>query len=122
MHKSSNKRRTLYNSLGIAVSVLPPVIATVSYFPIWQVRETGAVFSGFTLFVLTVCALPIFKFIKRSLSSASIWMLWLIVFITLYLLKSVLEEMTVISFVGVISGLAGAVIFKLAKRDTAKEE
>ena len=49
-------------------------------------------------------------------------MLWLIVFITLYLLKSVLEEMTVISFVGVISGLAGAVIFKLAKRDTAKEE
>ena len=122
MHKSSKKKRMLYNSLGIVISVLPPVIATVSYFPIWQLRESGAVFSGFALLLLTVCVLPIFKLIKRSLSSASIWMLWLIVFIALYLLKSVLDEMTVISFVGVVSGLAGAVIFKLAKIDIAREE
>lgn len=109
-------RRLMLKGLGIALSVLPPAIATLSYFPVWQNRGTGAVLSGFTAIVLLVCAIPIFKALRRLLASPSAWLSWLVIFIVFSALSSIAEEMVVISFIGFIFGAAGAICFKIGEK------
>ena len=53
MDKQQN-RKTALSLLGVAVSVIPVLIATISYFPIWQERGAYAVLSGGLLLLLTV--------------------------------------------------------------------
>ena len=119
--KPTLKSAALY-MLGLAVSTLPAVIATLSYFPLWRARGAASVASGFCLLLLLLAALPIVKGAKRMLSSPSVWMLWLIVFLAFYFLGRIANEMTVIAFVGTLSNVTGAVIFKLASGARLKNE
>lgn len=114
---SSKKKIIIYNFLGFIFSILPPAIAVISYFPIWSERSGTSVFSGFALFLLVICALPLFKFLKKMLSCASIWMFWFLLFIFLYLMKGILNELIVIAFTGFIFGIIGALFFKLAEKN-----
>ena len=95
-------------------------MATVSYFPIWQERGSGAVLSGFTLALLLISAVPIFKAIKRILSSLASYTVWLIIFLLFMLLSAIADEVTVISLIGFISNVIGAILFKLSERGRAK--
>ncbi|MBQ9071002.1 MAG: hypothetical protein IJY23_06635 [Clostridia bacterium] len=106
--------------LSTFISVAPAVIATVSYFPLWKERGSAAVLSGFTLALLIIAAAPFLKFIKRILSSPSIFVTWFIIFVLFLLLKSIADEMVVISFVGFVSNAIGALIYKLAERKLKK--
>ena len=49
-------------------------------------------------------------------------MLWLVTFVLFMMLSRIANEMTVISFVGFVSNLAGACLFKAAKKYMYKEE
>jgi hypothetical protein len=102
--------------LGLTVSVVPPALAALSYFPIWQERGSGAVVSGFTLLLLLIAIIPILKSIKRLLSSAASYTVWLFIYLLFMLMASIADEMTVISLVGFISNIIGAVLFKLSER------
>ena len=77
--------------------------------------------SGFTVLLLAVCALPLWRAVKKVLSSPSIHTLWLIFFILFLLLSRVAEEMTVISLVGFLSSSLGAILIRLSE-DQSKEE
>ncbi len=109
-------KRLLLTLLAIAVSVLPPAIATLLYFPVWAAEGGELVISGMTALVLVVAAMPIYNIIKKRLRSPAIWSVWLTAFIAFMLLSRIADEMTVISFAGFLSNLAGSVIFKLARR------
>lgn len=100
--------------LGFLLCILPPVICTASYFPIW--KESGQVISGGVLLLLLIAAYPLYKFIKRSLESPAAYTVWLILFILFSLLSRIAVQMTVISFVGFIGNALGAVCFYIAKR------
>lgn len=110
-------KRILLSSLGVLFSTLPPAAATLCFFPLWINKGSTAVLCGFTLLILVVCALPGYKALRRLLHSPASYTLWLIFFVAFLLLSKIADEMTVISFVGFIGNLIGALFFKLSERE-----
>ena len=103
-------------ALALAVSVIVPLCAILSYFPLWKERGEGAVISGFVLLLCVVAFSPLIKAVKRFLASPSQCTVWIISFVCFFVLAKISNEMTVISFVGAISNIIGAVLFKIGKR------
>ena len=99
---------------GFLLCILPPVICTASYFPIW--KEGGQAVSGGVLLILLISAYPLYKFIKQSLASPAAYTVWLILFILFSLLSRIALQMRVISFVGFVGNALGAVCFRFAKK------
>ena len=113
-------KRVIFNLIGLIISILPVTITTLSYFPFWRNAGGGAVVSGFTVLLLVLCSAPLFRLIKRILSSPSAEKIWLITFIVFFALSKIAEQMTVISLVGLISNLISSIFFKLGgKTDEA---
>lgn len=110
-------KRRIFFAIGMLVSVLPVLTATLLYFPLWQQKGAHAVVCGFSLLLLLVSALPLWRFIKHALSSAAVWGIWLTIFIIFALLSAIADEMQVISFVGFISNAIGAIFFKLSAKE-----
>ncbi len=100
--------------LGFLLSVLPPVLATLFYFPLW--RESGQVISGGVLFLLLLSALPLYKLIREKLRSPAAYTIWGILFILFFALSRIAREMTVISFFGFSGNALGALCFNIGKR------
>ncbi len=119
-HKSRFFAKFGLQILGFILSVLPPVAATLSYFPLWQ--ESEQVVSGGVLLLLLLSALPLYKFIKARLASPAGYTIWLILFILFFTLSRIAEEMTVISFAGFAGNALGAVSFFFAKRIGEKRD
>lgn len=115
-------RKILLTLLGVSVSTLPVAICTVTYLPVWQHRGEGATLSGFALILILLSFVPLFKLVKRMLSSPAAHTMWLVCFILFFSLSKIADEMIVISFVGFVSNLIGAAIFKLADRKIGKNE
>ena len=115
-------KRLALRALGLAVSVIPPTVAVLLYFPVWAAEGGELVITGTTALLLVVAALPIYNLLRLKLRSPAIWSLWLVAFVTFLLLSRIADEMTVICFVGFISNLIGSVIFKLAGRYGVKDD
>ncbi len=107
--------------LGILLCIAPPIACTLCYFPIWKTSGEKTVAGG-VLLLLIICLIPLFKDIKRRLSSAASYILWLILYIIFFFLSKIADEMTVISFFGFIGNLLGAVCFRLSKRGAVNNE
>ena len=109
-------KRLLIRISGIIISILPPLVAILSYFPVWVAEGGETVLSGFTALLIILAAMPLYRLLRRALASPSVWCMWLVAFILFLLLSRIADEMTVISLVGLISNLMGALLFRLAKR------
>ena len=112
----------LLGALGITLSVLPTVLAILCYFPVWVAEGGETVLSGFTATLLAVAVFPLYRLLKKLLESPSTWVMWLIAFILFYLLSHIADEMTVISFVGTVSNILGAVVFRIRRRVCGDEK
>ena len=108
-------RRLCFNALGLFFSVIPVAVATFSYFPLWLRREDASILSGLTLVLLILTLIPLFKYVKEAIRSASVPFMWFILFVIFFLLSKIASEITVISFVGFISNLVGSVFFRMAR-------
>ena len=108
--------RILFSFLGLAVCILPVVICILKYFPVWTARGGETIFSAITLILLAIAAVPLFSFVKRVLRSPASYTVWLVFFIFFFLISKIAEEMVVISFVGFISNLVGALFFKISRK------
>ena len=115
-------RKIVLRALALLISVLPPALAALSYFPLWSSVGADTALSGFTAFLLLLAAVPIFRLIRRMLATPSAWMMWLIIFLLFLALSRVADEMVVVSFVGFVSNGLGAVLFKLAGRGAKNEQ
>lgn len=116
MKKSSFARWLLLRAAGVLLCILPVTAAIISYFPLWGERGSDAALSGFSVLLLTIAALPLFRLIKHSISKISAHTVWFIIFVIFFIASRIAEEMTVISFVGFLGNLAGAALFKLSRR------
>ena len=114
-------KRTLFYSLGILFSVVPATVATLCYFPLWIESGTRETASGLCALLLVVSALPLFRFLKGRLGTPSMPLMWAVVYLLLRSLSAILNEVTVISFVGLLSNLLGAIFFRLAKEGKRDE-
>ena len=87
------------------------------YTIIFSALESSAqALSGGVLLLLIMAALPLYKLFKAHFKSPSASTLWLILFVIFFTLAKIAQEMTVISFVGFISNISGAVILRIADR------
>ena len=112
----------LLKAAGLIVSIAPVSIVVLNYFPLWKNRSPKALLSGFAVLLLLICFYPLVKAIKKYFHSPSVFTVWMFLFIAFILVESIAYEMTVISFVGMVSNLIGAVLFKLAKRRDKNEK
>ena len=113
------KRKTEFKSVllylsGLALSCIPVIIATLSYFPIWKSEGGGRVVSGGVLLLCLLAIVPLIRTVKRLIASPAAHTLWFIVFVLFFVLSKIADEMTVIAFVGFVSNLLGAFLFKLS--------
>lgn len=106
-------------AIATAVSVVPTGVAVLSYFPIWVAEGGESVLSGFTALLLILTAIPLYRVIRGLLRSPSAWVMWLVCFILFLTLSRIADEMTVISFVGLVSNVLGALIYR---REEKKNE
>ena len=99
---------------GYCLCILPPALATLSYFPLF--KSSGTVLAGGTLFLLALSIQTLFKGLSRLIGTGATFLPWLILFLLFFALSRVADEMVVISFVGLISNLTGGLTLKLARR------
>ena len=116
-----NPKRILLTLTALAVSVLPPLLAALSYFPLWKERGAAALLSGWSLLLVILAASPILRFIRERLRSPSAWCVWLALFILFSALSAIAAEMKVISLIGFISNIFGAYLFKLAEAGESED-
>ena len=116
------RRRIILKSAALLLSVLPPLIAVLSYFPLWREAGAGTVLSGFTALLLVMAFFPLFKLLRRMLESPSAWVMWLISFLLFFALSRISEQMIVISFIGTLSNAMGAVLYRIAGKAGALNE
>jgi len=116
MRESKFKSGVILRVLGLCCSIIPPALAILFYFPVWVERGGEYALSGFAALLMLAAFVPLFKLIKRSFFGLSSYMLWLIVFVVFFLVSRIADEMVVISFVGFIGNLVGAMLLKLGER------
>ena len=122
MRKPLNKRDFVSVSLhilGLLLCTLPPAVCTVLYFPMWQTAGGGRAFSGVCAFFVIISALPLYKALKALFRSPASYLVWTLIFLFCFLFSRIAEEATVRSFVGAVSNILGAVLFRIAKRREA---
>ena len=102
--------------LGYLTSVGLPLAATLSCFPLWRARGTEAVISGVAVLLCALCALPLWRGIRALLRSPSVWGLWLFLLLAFTLIGSIVREMCMICFFGLIGNLIASVLFRLARK------
>lgn len=108
-------KRTVFTLLGILFSVVPAVVCTLCYFPLWIERGATETVSGLCAFLLILSALPLFRFLKGRIASPSLPLVWGVLFVLVRCLSAIIAQVTVICFVGFLSNLLGACFFRLAR-------
>ena len=125
MRKSQNKSGFASYSLhilGFLFCIVPPAVCTALYFPLWREAGGGRSVSGLCAFFLVLSAMPLYKALRRYFLSAASYTVWIIVFIFCFLFSRIADEATVISFVGAVGNIVGALCFKIAGRYKKSED
>lgn len=104
--------------LGFLLCIVPPAICTLNYFPIWREAGYQSCIAGGGALLIVLCIIPLFKLIKKWMTSFSSYIMWLLLFLLFFGMSRIADQMTVISFVGFISNLLGAVCFYIARKAT----
>ena len=113
-------KEILLKTFGLIFCTVPVISAIILYFPIWRERGAATALSGFTLLLIILSLLPFFNTVKRWLRSPAAHTMWFIVFVLFFLLSKIADEMTVISFVGFVGNFIGAILFKAARKKSAR--
>ena len=118
---SNGKYANIYlHILGYLLCILPPLVCTLTYFPLWG--EGGFKLNALCVILLIFAIFPMIKLIKRLLRSDATYVFWFILFLSFYFLSKIADEMTVISFVGFVSNSLGAVLIRLGGKRDGKQE
>ena len=113
-------KRMVFLTLGVLCSIVPATVATLLYFPLWIEKGAGATVSGLCAFLLILCVLPLFRFLKGKIGTPSLPLMWGLVYVLTRALAGIVDEICVIAFVGFVTNLAGQLFFRLAKKSEVK--
>lgn len=108
--------------VGFLLCIVPPAVCTLMYFPLWKEVGYESCIAGGAALLLALALIPLYKLIRKGLASYSSYLMWLLLFLLFLGLSRIADEMTVISFVGFVSNLLGAICFHLAKRKGGRGE
>lgn len=116
------KQRTKYRlwDLGARLcAVLPPLGATLYFFPVWVKESSGATFSGMTLVAILVCMIPFWKKLlagAKQLFETGMPVFWAILLGVLFLIRSILDQVLVISVIGLGASLLSMLLCGIRNR------
>lgn len=105
-------KQTIAKTIALALNVGAPLAATMTQFPIWVERSAEATVSGLFLFFALLSIVPLIKLFKRFLQSPSSPLMWGLIYIFLTALNSIISEMIIIAFVGMVSNIIGTFIYR----------
>lgn len=108
--------KLLLRAFGLLSCVVPPVICTLSYFPLWREAGGEELICGTTALLLMISVIPFYKHIKRLFETSASYVLWLAIFLFCFLMSKVINEITVIAFVGFVGNAVGAILLKLGEK------
>jgi hypothetical protein len=106
------KRGKLLKAVAVLIDVLCPLTATLTQFPVWIERSSEATVSGMFVILAFLSCLPFINQIKAYFKSPAAWSVWLVIFLLFIVMESIMQEMIAVSFVGLVSNLIGAVVYK----------
>jgi chromate transport protein ChrA len=112
----SNILRFILRSLGLILCVAPPIVCTLTYFPLWREAGGEALISGGTALLIIIAIIPFYKHLRKLLETSASYVLWLVIFLFCFLMAKVINEITVIAFIGLVGNLLGALLLKLGER------
>ncbi|MBE6655975.1 MAG: hypothetical protein E7609_03760 [Ruminococcaceae bacterium] len=101
--------------LGLLLSVVPPTVATLEFFPLWLGNGKTAL-SAVSLVLLLLSAIPLFRILKKHLHTPAPWMLWLLLWVLLRALLPIAAAIERIALISFPTSLIGAFCFSLARR------
>lgn len=108
-------RGKIVKGAAIALDVGAPLIATLTQFPVWVNKSSEATVSGLFLMLALVSVIPFFRQIKEYIKSPAVWVLWTVVFGMMIVLRSILDEIIIVCFVGMVANILGAGIYNVGK-------
>ena len=122
MKISKRVKGKIAKAAALTLDIGAPLATTFAVFPAWVERSAGSTVSGtFVVFAL-LSSIPLFRFFKEIFKSPSTPLLWGVALVLLIALRNIVDEMIVISFVGVLSNTAGTVIYKYGEQLDVKEK
>lgn len=107
-----DKRYLALTAAAYALSIVPPFICTLAFFPVWVASSAECTVSGIALVLILLCAIPAFRAIKEYMKSPSAPIIWGIITVLAYALKSIIDQVFVISLVGTITSVAAMFVFR----------
>ncbi len=119
------KNRTkgaIIKGAAIALDVVAPLVATLSQFPLWIEKSADATMSGLCLIFILISCLPFIKQIREFFKSPSSWMIFTILFVFFVVMRNIIDQMLVVSFVGAVANIAGTGIYALGRHISEKED
>ena len=119
--KAKNKAFLLH-WVGLLLCIIPPVIATLEYFPLWFSQSETAI-SAMSAILLTLSCLPFLKKIKAYFrGSPASWSVWLVIWLITSALSNIIAGIETISFIALISNLLGEVLFRIERHYYQEKE
>lgn len=119
------KNRTkaaIFKGSALALDVGAPLIATLTQFPLWIEQSAEATMSGLCLMFILVSCIPFFKQLKETFKSPSSWLIFTVMFFVFTMLRSIIDQMIIVAFVGMVANILGAGIYNIGKRFDEREE
>ena len=112
-------RRVLCGLLGYLFCLVPPVLAILERFPLWAMEGKGQLFSGFSLLLLLVAAIPLRRglasLFRRFLQSPSAFTIWGGIWLFCELFGKISTAVADIALISTLSSLIGAVFFRIGR-------
>lgn len=120
---SDNTKYYILYSLGMIFCLLPPVIAAVEFFPIWEkaspaVLLSGMCVSGLSFAVMACVALPpVLRMIRQKMTgkTPAAWLGFLIAALIFKMISAVVDALFVIFMIAALSNMAGSLLFRAAE-------
>lgn len=113
---SKSTKGKIIKTIALILDVGGPLIATLICFPVWIERSTSATISGIAVFGILLSVIPVFKLIKKKAWTPAAWLVWVMLSVFFLTLRSIIDEMAIVSVTGAISNVIGAFVYKLGEK------
>lgn len=119
---TAKTKALILKSTAVGIDVIAPLVATIAQFPVWVEKSAGATVSGLFIVMAFLCCIPFYRAIFSWLKSPSAPLMWTVIFVLMYALSRIIDQMLTVCLVGIISNCIGAVIYKIGKKVEESDE
>ena len=106
---------------AVTLDVAAPLTATITHFPVWVERSSEATVSGMFLLLTLISVIPFLKQIREYFKSPDAWVIWCVLFVFFLILQNIVQEMLIVTFVGLIANLIGKGVYKIGEYIGSRE-